>query len=272
MKTRYFIIAAAVVGFAACKTPYKATDKPMPSTNSTSSAIDTAASMKPPVSTDSANVSKMDSTSKPFTDTSKVSSPTDTARVLPGIDTTANKMGVDSTHLQPADSAKSGVDSSKLAINKSSVTVKPTVAIETAFTKQYANAANVVWANYDSLANVPIDMRLTGWKKMDSEDYMAKFDFNGETYYAWYDNNGKWIGSTSAMTDFTKLPAAVNTAVKNAMKTRYQGYTISQVNREFQTGSKTYEVELTKDDSTVRMLVNSAGKITQIYKYKKATK
>jgi len=171
-----------------------------------------------------------------------------------------------------ADSARLAADSAKMATDSSSAAVKPPDAIETAFTKQYADASNVVWSNYDSLANVPIDMRLTGWKKMDSEDYMAKFDLSGETYYAWYDNNGKWIGSASPMTDFTKLPAAVNTAVKNAMKTRYQGYTISQVNREFQTGKKAYEVELTKDDNTVRMLVNSTGKITQIFKYKKEQK
>ncbi len=266
MKTRLFIVAAAVVGFAACKTPYKATDNPMPMNDSTASATDTVTSINEPVSTDSTIVSKTDSTSKPVTDTSKIASRIDSTRVQSSTDTAMNKTGVDSSHM------RSSADSAKLAADSSSATVKPTDAIETAFTKQYADASNVVWSNYDSLANVPIDMRLTGWKKMDSEDYMAKFDLKGETYYAWYDNNGKWIGSTSAMTDFTKLPAAVNTAVKNAMKTRYQGYTISQVNRESETGKKAYEVELTKDDNTVRMLVNSAGKITQIFKYKKEAK
>ena len=103
---------------------------------------------------------------------------------------------------------------------------------------------------------------------MDTEDHMVKFESNGETYYAWYDSNGKWIGSASPMTDLKKLPPAVTTAVNNAIKTRYAGYTVSQVNREFQTGKKSYEVELTKDDNKVRMLVNSAGKITQIYRYK----
>jgi hypothetical protein len=55
--------------------------------------------------------------------------------------------------------------------------------------------------------------------------------------------------------------------VNNAIKTRYTEYNISQVNREFQTGKKSYEVELTKGDDKVRMLVSSAGKITQIFKY-----
>ena len=67
----------------------------------------------------------------------------------------------------------------------------------------------------------------------------------------------------------TKLPVAVNTAVKNAIKTRYTGYTISNVNREFQKDKKTYEVELKKDDNKVRMLVNADGKITQVFKYAK---
>jgi len=277
MKIRLFIVAAAVAGFAACKSPYKATDRPM-TKDSTASATDTSGAMKQElVSTDSTNVSRSmdttstrsDTTNRPFQDTA-TSPQTDSVKVQPGIDTVVNNTGLDSTHM--ADSARLAADSAKMATDSSSAAVKPPDAIETAFTKQYADASNVVWSNYDSLANVPIDMRLTGWKKMDSEDYMAKFDLSGETYYAWYDNNGKWIGSASPMTDFTKLPAAVNTAVKNAMKTRYQGYTISQVNREFQTGKKAYEVELTKDDNTVRMLVNSTGKITQIFKYKKEQK
>ena len=38
MKLRFFIVAAAVLAFAACKTPYKATDSPMPAKNTTASA------------------------------------------------------------------------------------------------------------------------------------------------------------------------------------------------------------------------------------------
>jgi hypothetical protein len=124
------------------------------------------------------------------------------------------------------------------------------------------------WSAYDSLAAVPIDMRLTGWKNLDADDHMVKFDLNGDTYYAWFDSEGKWIGSASPFADIDKLPAAVKTAINNAIKTRYSGYAVSQVNREFQPGKKSYEVELSKDDSKVRMMVSSNGKIGQIYRYK----
>src|SRR5690606_24380428 len=126
---------------------------------------------------------------------------------------------------------------------------------------------NVEWSSYDSLAAVPIDMRLTGWKKMDAEDHMVKFDYKDETHYAWYDDKGKWIGTATPMEDVTKLPAPVKTAVNNAIKTRYNGYAVSKMNKESQAGKKAYEIELTKEDSKVRMLVTSAGKVTQIFKY-----
>jgi len=141
--------------------------------------------------------------------------------------------------------------------------------VEPVFSKQYPTASNAVWTKYDSLANVPIDMRLTGWKKLDAEDHMVKFDFQDETYYAWYDSNGKWIGSAYTMKDISKLPVKVKTAVQNAIKARYAGYEISQVNRELQTGKSAYEVELAKGDNEVRLLVTPDGKITQIFKYSK---
>ena len=104
---------------------------------------------------------------------------------------------------------------------------------------------------------------------MDADDYLVKFDLDNENYYAWYDSDGTWVGSAYTMKDFTKLPAAVNTAVKNAIKTRYKDYNITNVNREFQKNKKTYEVELQNADSKVKMLVNSDGKITQVFKYVK---
>lgn len=140
---------------------------------------------------------------------------------------------------------------------------------QTAFTKQYPAATNVEWTSYDSLAAVPIDLRMAGWKKMNSEDHLVKFDMKDENYYAWYDSDGKWVGSAYTMKDPTKLPAAVNAAVKNAVKTKYAGYSVSNVNREFQKGKSAYEIELKKDESKVRMLVNADGKITQVFKYVK---
>ena len=265
MKFQHFIVAAMVLTIGACKTPYKATDKPRAATDSTTSAKDTssAAMNKMPVSPDSTNIPKMDSASQVLQDSVKISSKTDSIQAKPVTDSALNKPALDSTAMRAA------TDSMKTtpAIDSSAKSTEAPAAVEAVFTKQYPGATNVVWSTYDSLAAIPIDMRLTGWKKMDAEDYMVKFDLKNEPYYAWYDSNGKWIGSASPLTDFTKLPAAVNTAVNNAIKTRYTEYNISQVNREFQTGKKSYEVELTKGDDKVRMLVSSAGKITQIFKY-----
>ena len=71
------------------------------------------------------------------------------------------------------------------------------------------------------------------------------------------------------MKDVSKLPVQVKTAVQNAIKRRYAGYEITQVNRELQTGKSAYEVELAKGDNEVRLLVTPDGKITQIFKYSK---
>jgi hypothetical protein len=264
MKFQVLITAAVVLAMAACKTPYKATDRPTATTDSTASVTDTTSAMnKMPVSTDSTNMSTIDTTNKSLPDSAKVSSPIDTAQAKPVIDSVKATPQPDSTKVQPAtDSVKATP-----AIDSTAKSMEAPAAVEAVFTKQYPGATNVVWSAYDSLAAVPIDMRLTGWKKLNDEDYLVKFDLKDEPYYAWYDSKGKWIGSASPLEDITKLPAAVTTAVNNAIKTRYAGYKVSQVNREFQTGKKSYEVELTKDDGKVKMLVTSAGKISQIFKY-----
>jgi hypothetical protein len=265
MKFQLFVLTAVVLTIGACKTPYKATDNPRPATDSTAAVKDTssAAMNKMPVSTDSTSVPKMDSISKALPDSAKILSKTDSVQAKPVTDSAMAIPELDSTKMRSAtDSVKTTP-----AIDSSAKSMEAPAAVEAVFTKQYPGATNVVWSTYDSLAAIPIDMRLTGWKKMDAEDYMVKFELKDDDYYAWYDGNGKWIGSASPMKDFTKLPAAVNTAVKNAIKSRYTEYNISQVNREFQTGKKSYEVELTKGDDKVRMLVSSAGKVTQIFKY-----
>lgn len=242
MKFQLFIVAAVVLATSACKTPYKATDNPIPAKDSTASKMDTTSAMnKLPVSTDSTHIPKMDSAridsiSKAVPDSAKISSKTDSVQAKPVIDSAMNTPVSDSTKMQPAtDSVKTtpAIDTS----SKSTGATAP-AAVEAVFTKQYPGATNIVWSGYDSLAAVPIDLRMAGWKKMDAEDHMVKFDLKEESYYAWYDSNGKWIGSASPMTDFTKLPPVVNTAVKNAIKARYTGYSVSQVNREFQAGKK----------------------------------
>lgn len=249
----------------ACKTPYKATDRPKTATDSTASITDTSSAMnKMPVTTDSTNMSGIDSTNRSLPDSAKVSTPLDSIQAKPVPDSTKALPELDSTKMRPAtDSVKAAP-----AIDSTAKSMEAPSAVEAVFTKQYPGATNVVWSSYDSLAAVPIDMRLTGWKKMNTEDYMVTFNFKDQSYFAWYDKNGKWVGSAYPMEDYTKLPPAVTKSINNAIKTRYSDYNISKVNREFKTGNKSaYEVELTNDDKKVKMLVNADGKITQIFKY-----
>ncbi len=276
MKFRFIFVASAVLAIAACKAPYKATDSTRSATDSTAATTDTTASMNPMrTSTDSTltqrdTSSVLDTMSQSQPDSAKISSPTDSMGMKKGIDSVVSKTDSAINQPQPDTSrAQSTTDSTQVqpATDSAAKSVEAPAALETAFTKQYPGATNVVWTNYDSLAAIPIDMRLTGWKKMDAEDYMVTFNFKDQNYYAWYDNNGKWVGSAYTMSDYSKLPAAVNKAVNNAIKTRYSDYNVSQVNRELKTGKSAYEVELTKDDNKVRMLVNADGKITQIFKY-----
>lgn len=265
MKPNVLIAAAIALSIAACKTPYKATDQPITSTDSTAISTDTSAAMKriPGSTTDSVftkqDSARVDSIRQPA-DPSVMPSKNDSATTQPMADTSRAIQEMDSTRNDPGDTTSANRPGDPSAM-------QAPAEIESVFTKQYPGATNVTWSAYDSLAAVPIDLRLAGWKKMDADDYMVKFEKEDETYYAWYDSDGKWVGSASPMTDFTKLPAAVNSAVKNAIKSRYTDYNISQVNTEFQTGKKAYEVELTNGDNKVRMLVTAAGKITQIYKY-----
>jgi len=286
MKFQLFIGGVMLLAMGACKTPYKATDQPRSAMDSTTSTVDSTSSTMnntaSPVDTtttmnnvatsdttartgmDSAKVDSgrvIDSASQQLPDSSKMLSKPDSTQVQPGVDSAMNNAATDSSNAQTTTDAVPAKDSS------SANTAAP-AAVESVFTKQYAGATNIVWSAYDSLAATPIDLRLTGWKKMDAEDHMVKFDYKDENYYAWYDNSGKWVGSAYTMKDLTKLPPAVNTAVNNAIKSRYKEYNVSQVNREMQTGKKpVYEVELKKDDSKVRMLVTTEGKISQIFKY-----
>jgi hypothetical protein len=287
MKLKILYAAAAFISFAACKTPYKATDRSASTVDSSSSTLDSTMSSRSttPLKTDSIEIqAKIDSISMlSKSDSSKATATIDSTRIPPvmdstkkipsAIDSSKSQPVTDSTKVQPVlDSTKMPtIDSSKTPSTDkpSAVSVSVSETTKTAFTTQYPGATNVVWANYDSLAGVPVDLRMAGWKKMDAEDYLVKFDFENENYYGWYDSDGTWIGSAYTMKDFTKLPAAVNTAVKNAIKAKYKDYNITNVNREFQKNKKSYEVELKNADSKVKLLVNADGKITQVFKYVK---
>lgn len=148
-------------------------------------------------------------------------------------------------------------DTTTTTTSTTATTVSVPEGTRTTFTTQYPNATNVVWSKYDTITVVPIDWELAGWTMMDADDYLVRFDMDNENYYAWYDNDGNWIGSAYVLKDHTQLPAAVNTVITN----KYAGYSITGVNREFQKDRVAYEIEMKKDDSKVKLLVDADGNI-----------
>lgn len=147
-----------------------------------------------------------------------------------------------------------------MATNRPSATgVNVPPGIQSSFTTQYPTATSVVWSNYDALADAPIDWEMAGWAIMDTSDYVVQFTMDNENYYAWYDSDGNWIGSTYNLSDHAKLPSAAHTAIKN----KYADYTITDVDVEMTKDNKTaYEVKLKKaDDSRVKLLVDADGNI-----------
>jgi len=124
------------------------------------------------------------------------------------------------------------------------------------FAIAYPDATSVVWNTYDA-NNVPIDWDLSGWNTLGSDAYAVTFNMGSDQYYAWYDANGNLIGTTTVVSDYTKVPYAVT----NMIHDKYAGYNIDWVGREI-VGSKTnYEERLSQGDNKVKLLVDSNGNV-----------
>jgi hypothetical protein len=129
--------------------------------------------------------------------------------------------------------------------------------VQTVFVAQYPTASNVTWTAYDATL-VPIDWEMTGWTVLDANDHAVTFDMDNQRYYAWYDSDGNWIGSTYVIDDYSKLPAVV----QNTINTKYSGYTIQKVQQEMWKDHMAYEIKLKKDDNNkVKLIVDDQGNI-----------
>jgi len=142
---------------------------------------------------------------------------------------------------------------------ETTVVLAPTTA-RTSFTTQYPYASNVVWMRYDATQVAPIDWEMAGWTALDENDYLVKFDLDNNNYYAWYDQNGDWVGTAYVVTDFNSLPLAVNTTISRD----YPGYTITSVNREFQRDRIAYEIEMKNGDTKVKALIDTYGNVIKV--------
>jgi hypothetical protein len=139
-----------------------------------------------------------------------------------------------------------------------SVVVVPD-GIQTSFATQYPGATNVVWLNYDPTADPMIDWDLAGWEALDANDYVVRYDMNGDNYYSWYDSNGDWVGTAYVVRDYATLPSAVS----NTLNTQFSDYSITKVEREFHKDRVAFEVVITRssDNSKVKMLIDANGNI-----------
>lgn len=244
MKLRNFFILAIIIAVAAsCNPSYKATDRTRSSTDSTGATTDSTAMDRN--STDT--MSSMDQ-STPSTDTMSNNNSNNNSD---------NNNNSNSDNSNSNNNSTSTDSMSNNQASSSAVTVPEN--LRTTFATQYPNAANATWSNYDTLSETPIDWEMAGWNPLQADDYVVRFDMDNENYYAWYDNEGNWIGSTSPLKDVKQLPPAVSTVVTS----KYADYTVANVDREFQKDRVAYEIKLTKqsDNSKVKLLVDADGNI-----------
>ena len=129
--------------------------------------------------------------------------------------------------------------------------------IRSSFAVAYPDATTVVWNKYDA-TTVPIDWEMTGWTVLDANDYAVTFNMGNDQYYAWYDSDGTLVGTAYSITDYTRLPYAVNQMLAD----KYKGYSIETVQRESFKNQTAYEVKLKGvDDSKIKLLVDASGNI-----------
>ena len=128
--------------------------------------------------------------------------------------------------------------------------------IRSSFSIAYPDATNVVWNSYDP-NNIPIDWEMADWRVLNSDAYAVTFNMGSDQYYGWYDANGNLIGTTTVVSDITKMPYAINSMISE----KYKGYTVDRIDREI-SGSKTnYEIKLTQGDKKIKLLVDSNGNV-----------
>lgn len=166
----------------------------------------------------------------------------------------ASSCGENSTN-----TTETGTDS--ITVNTDVSNTPPTTSIvapepiQTSFRQKYPDVRDVTWSRYEPVTT--FDWEWSGWPALDTGDYMARFNWNNSDYWAWYDSDYNWIGSVARISDYNSLPAAVN----NRINTDYNGYTIVEVDLENDKDKNAYEIDLTKGEDKVTLLLDENGKI-----------
>jgi hypothetical protein len=135
--------------------------------------------------------------------------------------------------------------------------VEVPAATRTSFETKYPGATDVTWTYYDQ-PYTAIDWELAGWPTVDQNDYVVAYDWKGDEYYTWYDQDGNWIGTTTVITDYNNdLPSAVN----NTLKNKFNGYTLVAADKENDKNREAYELDLEKGTDKLTVLVAADGTV-----------
>jgi len=141
--------------------------------------------------------------------------------------------------------------------NRTSVkTVEVTPVIKTKFTEKYPAATKVEWTKYDAQAPIIIDWELTGWPQPDSMDYIANYNIDNADYWTWYTPEGDWVATVSTI-NVANVPDAVN----KTLRSQFEGYTVTSVNKENDKNRTAYEIKMEKGEDKMKALIDEKGNI-----------
>src|SRR5688572_2348069 len=72
-------------------------------------------------------------------------------------------------------------------------TIEAPATIRTSFETKYPQATNVRWQYYRPDLTTNFEWDWSGWPMLDTSDYAVSYNWNGNDYWAWYDQDGNWI-------------------------------------------------------------------------------
>lgn len=131
--------------------------------------------------------------------------------------------------------------------------VEAPAAAKTSFESKYQGATNVRW-QYHRPDLYKFEWDWSGWPALDESDYAVNYNWNGADYWAWYDQDGNWIGTVTNVSDHSSLPAAVNKTVQ----AQFAGKTIESIDMENDKDKTAYEIKF-NDGS--KALIDANGNI-----------
>ena len=111
------------------------------------------------------------------------------------------------------------------------------VNLKDAFSKEYSKATDVEWE-----------------KELDN--YKVEFELNRQDHEVWYNASGMVLKKEIEITK-AELPQAI----RDAIKLKYAGYRVDDVEMIWQKNTTTYEVELEKGQAEKHIIFDRNGKV-----------